>query len=265
MSLPILQSITINKPQFRGDVIIDKSAIIADGVILNASQGTKIIIRAGVCLGMGTIITAYEGDIEIKENVILGSGTLIVGNCIIGAQASLGASVTVYNSNIESRSVIPAGTVIGDRSRSIDSSQNNQNKVNQSPPFDNPYSQYKISSPPLKTESSTNLNDEEDKTEKTTEIKPEKTPQKATELEEKFSNKMEQNLQQDRDNTTKTEEIKDKNDNLNSRSTNNKVTEEVAEVVDSDPWQEEVVPSQAVVGKVYINKLLFTLFPEKKN
>ncbi len=92
MSLPILQPSTKNtKPQIRGDVIIDESAMIADGVILNASQGTQIIIRAGACLGMGTIITAYEGDVEIKESVILGSGNLIVGKCIVGSQASLGA------------------------------------------------------------------------------------------------------------------------------------------------------------------------------
>jgi len=59
MSLPILQPSTIKNIQIRGDVTIDDSAVIADGVIINAPEGSKIIIHGGVCLGMGSIITAF--------------------------------------------------------------------------------------------------------------------------------------------------------------------------------------------------------------
>jgi carbon dioxide concentrating mechanism protein CcmN len=259
MSLPIVQPSIINTPQIRGDVIIDESAIIADGVILNASLNTKIIIRAGACLGMGTIITAYEGNIEIKENVILGSGTLIVGNCIIGSQASLGASVTVYNSNIESRTVIPAGTVIGDRSRTVDLSQNIQNQVpNQAPKFDNPYRQFKISSPPLKTESFNDLNQAKNKAEQLTEIKPQDQQEQPIISEEELEKDRDNQIGQD---SYKQKVIEKKHHTLESKSTN----QEVAEVVATDPWQEDEKISKTVVGKVYINKLLFTLFPHKKS
>ena len=118
MSLPILQpNSTPNEPQIRGDVTIDESVIVASGVILNATVGHKITVHAGVCLGMGTIITAHEGDVEIHANAILGPGTLILGNCVIGSQASLGTSVTVFHGTVESLAVIPAGSIIGDYSR----------------------------------------------------------------------------------------------------------------------------------------------------
>ena len=111
MSLPILQPIsTTNEPQFRGDVNIDESVIVASGVILNATAGHKITIHAGVCLGMGTIITAHQGDVEVHANAILGPGTLILGNCVIGSQASLGTSVTVYHGVVEALAVIRSAT-----------------------------------------------------------------------------------------------------------------------------------------------------------
>ncbi len=121
MSLPILQpQSTTNPPQIRGDVTIDPNVMIASGVILNATLGYQIIIHAGVCLGMGTIITAHQGNVEIEANAILGPGTLILGNCTIGSQASLGTSVTVYNADVDALAVISAGSIIGDSSRRVE-------------------------------------------------------------------------------------------------------------------------------------------------
>ena len=120
MSLPILQpNSNSNPPQVRGEVTIEPSVIMSAGVILNATPGHKIIIHAGVCLGMGTIITAHEGDVIIEANAILGPGTLILGNCRIGSQSSLGTSVTVYHAQVEKLAVIPAGTILGDNSRQL--------------------------------------------------------------------------------------------------------------------------------------------------
>ena len=140
MSLPILQpSTNPNVPQIRGDVTIDESVIFASDVILNATAGYKITIHAGVCLGMGTIITAHEGDVEIHANAILGPGVLILGNCVIGSQASLGTSVTIFHGTIESLAVISAGTIIGDSSRqvAIDDETNKSEQTTNSVAYNN--------------------------------------------------------------------------------------------------------------------------------
>lgn len=292
MLLPILQPSTIATPRIKGDVIIDQSVVIADGVILNASVGTKIIIHAGVCLGMGTIVTAYEGDVEIKEGVILGSGSLVVGSCSIGTQASLGASVTVYNSDIAPRSVIPAGTLIGDRSRTVElnidenkdktevnsqvkiningnANQNiNSENVNSSSQFENPYSKFKISSPPLSSKSDNNLNNQKNQV-KNEQVKP--NPEIATEINPKVKNELENEVKINSGNNSekKVEEktVKNEPKKVDNQTINeDKLTEEeMAEIVNADPWQEEETPNKTVVGKVYINKLLFTLFPDKKS
>lgn len=272
MSLPILQPSKKTKPQIRGDVIIDESAMIADGVILNASEGTQIIIRAGACLGMGMIITSYEGNVEIQENTILGSGTLIVGSCVIGRQASLGASVTVYNQNIESRSVIPAGTVIGDNSRTVELKniedvkipKNHQDKIdnsNEASQFENPYSRFKINSPSINknNESSPDLNSQKpivNQTEnqvKATEKEKQKTQTKNINKSEYFTYY---------DNPESSDQ---QSNNLDKNVPEEaSIKEEVTEIVNNDPWQNEDPANKTVVGKVYINKLLFTLFPDKK-
>ncbi len=307
MPLPILQPSTNLETQIRGDVIIDDSAIIADGVILNASQGSKIVIRAGACLGMGTIINAYEGDVEIKESVILGSGTLIVGGCIIGSQASLGASVTVYNANVEPRTVISAGTVIGDRSRKLDFSklEDNKSEDNKSEDneatnevngvnevkkvkevkevknteeiheFVNPYSQYKISSPPLyRHEEKKEISEEDQNQVEVPNIagrKPEvKQPNKINSpTDTNFQNPPKPPTTLNNSTVTGVKEVVDEeaNNDINDevKLGNSNDEENSNGVVENDPWQEKNVPKKqdSVVGKVYINRLLYTLFPHK--
>lgn len=236
MPLPILQPSSTDTTRIRGDVTIDQSVIIASGVILNATQGNKIIIRAGVCLGMGTIITAYHGDVEIRENAILGSGSLILGNCIVGSQVSLGASVTVYQTNIESMSVIPAGSIIGDRSRQIDFKKEVINSAPQTvhshtqtiiDGIKNGFSQnIKTDNPPVTAENNNPLPD--------------------------MQNQEIANFPEENDRESSTSEVKE-----------NQETE--TEILNSDVWEETPPQVNTVVGQVYINKLLFTLFPEKQN
>ncbi|NCO74113.1 MAG: hypothetical protein GW795_03215 [Cyanobacteria bacterium] len=220
MSLPILQPSTIDTTQIRGDVTIDSSVIIASGVILNATNGNKIVLCEGVCVGMGTIITASEGDIYIQENTILGSGSLIFGSCIIGQQVSLGASVTVYNAKVEAMSVIPAGSIIGDRSRQIDLKE--EVKVN---------SQTQTIIDGVKKGFSQNIKIDN---------------QEVTEV----------NNNQGKENKNVLEENKQK-------SSRGKEIE--TEIFNTDVWEEKTPQGNTVVGQVYINKLLFTLFPEKQN
>ncbi|BAQ66736.1 hypothetical protein [Geminocystis sp. NIES-3709] len=238
MSLPILHPSTIDTTQIRGNVTIDQSVIIASGVILNATQGNKIIIHGGVCLGMGTIITAYNGDVEIRENTILGSGSLILGKSVIGSQVSLGASVTVYNSNIESMSVIPAGSIIGDRSRQINFNED----VN-------------INSSSQKINSPTQTIIDGVKNGFTPKIETENIP-----IEENNNNHS-----SDTENYNTFNEIEENITENEQESPTLEIEENSeTEILNNDVWEDNTPQVNTVVGQVYINKLLFTLFPERK-
>ena len=106
-----------------GDVVIDPSAAIASGVILQATGDSKIVIGAGVSLGMGVILHASQGAIEIESGATLAAGTLIVGKGKIGANACIGAASTIFYTSIEPLQIVPAGSVIGDPSRQVTVSQ----------------------------------------------------------------------------------------------------------------------------------------------
>ncbi|MBL1209928.1 hypothetical protein [Geminocystis sp. GBBB08] len=244
MSLPILQPSSKDTTQIRGDVTIDQSVIIAPGVILNATFGHKIILRQGVCVGMGTIITAYEGDIIIQENTILGSGTLILGNCTIGSQVSLGASVTVYHSNIEAMSVVPAGSIIGDRSRQVNLKK--EVAVNTTPPMINSPTQTIING--VKKGFSTNLgkenisvNNQEEENRLNINQENEEIMQPIEEIAPEIEKKEKESSTFEVENKQETE----------------------TEILNNDIWEEKTPQGNTIVGKVYINKLLFTLFPDK--
>ena len=118
MYLPVLQAISTSEIYISGDVKIDDSAVVAPGVILQAAPQSRIIIAAGACIGMGAILKAYQGTIEVRENAVLGAGVLIIGKSQIGAKVCIGTSTTIYNTSIEPMTVIPAGTVIGDPTNS---------------------------------------------------------------------------------------------------------------------------------------------------
>jgi carbon dioxide concentrating mechanism protein CcmN len=232
MSLPILQPRTTPTIQVRGDVSIDDSAIVADGVILNATEGSKIIIHAGVCLGMGCIITAFPATtIEIKANAILGAGCLVFGACVIGNQVSLGSAVTIYNTDIEPLSVIPSGTVRGDRSRSvtIDSEPVAKKQVDQETKSHT-------------TSSKEELSDAAKREKHINSYKNLHKPSNMTPTQEQIPADSQGNTNQDQnlDNTLQ----------INT---------------DDDPWNIKSDSPKQVVGQVYINKLLLTLFPEKNN
>lgn len=232
MSLPILQPSTVDTTQIRGDVTIDRSVLMASGVILNATERNKIIIREGVCLGMGSIITAYNGDIEIKENTILGSGSLIFGSCVIGSQVSLGASVTIYNTNIEPLTVIPAGTILGDRSRKVElKDETNFCEVSK------PEEEKKQSSP---------INDP--------------TQTIIDGIKNGFTMKRNDSITEGKNDVINTDDrIKEENQTESPTLPDN---------LDTPPDQQgsenNRIKNNTVVGQVYINKLLFTLFPDRK-
>lgn len=102
-----------------GDVIIHPSAVLAPGIILQASTNSKIVIGAGVCLGMGSILQISEGILEIETGANLGAGFLMVGEGKIGANACIGSATTVFNCSVAPGQVVPPGSILGDSSRQI--------------------------------------------------------------------------------------------------------------------------------------------------
>ncbi len=102
-----------------GEVTIHPSAVIAPGVLLQASPNSRIIIGAGVCIGLGAILHSYEGTLEVEAGANLGAAVLVVGKGKIGANACIGSTTTILNCSIEARQVIAAGCVIGDESRQV--------------------------------------------------------------------------------------------------------------------------------------------------
>lgn len=120
MPLQPLHPVQTAHLQIGGNVTIDPSAAIAPGVILRAGPDSKIMIAGGVCIGMGVILNAYNGTIEIKAGANLAPGVLIVGASTIGANACIGGVTTIFNTSVPAMAVIPAGSVLGDTSRRVE-------------------------------------------------------------------------------------------------------------------------------------------------
>ncbi len=120
MYLPPLQRNRNPNIYMSGDVTIDESASIASGVILQASPGTRIEIAAGVCIGMGSILQACQGNLIIEEGATLGAEVLAIGTGKIGTNACIGSASTLLHPTVASNEVIPPGSLLGDESRQID-------------------------------------------------------------------------------------------------------------------------------------------------
>lgn len=270
MYLPPLQPVASSDIRICGDVEIHPSASIASGVILQAAPESKIIIGVDACIGMGVIITASGGVVEISNGVTLGSGVLIVGQSHIGHNACIGTASTVFNSSVEPMSVINPGSIIGDASRQEDNEQ----------------------SPPL-----------EDKTVDKA-IAQHRTSIKST-SKDRTKEKVETELQhEEREEVSKSntkisysQSFYYKNQNSNkeqaeaskttSKTPGDRVAKNSVSDYSNDPWQEEkasvlevdkppdltaveVIEKENIVrekaiGKVYIDQLLVTLFPHEKH
>jgi carbon dioxide concentrating mechanism protein CcmN len=123
-----------------GDVEIHPTASLASGVILQAAPNHQIIIGADVCIGMGAIINAAQGSINIGSGAILGAGVLIIGASKIGNNCCIGTSSTIFQSDVAPMVVVEPGSIIGDSSRQVEQqteeqakSQSNNNRQNPNP------------------------------------------------------------------------------------------------------------------------------------
>jgi carbon dioxide concentrating mechanism protein CcmN len=112
--MQLLQPALDSNSYIQGDVTIEPGAVIAPGVLLQAGPNSRIIIGAGACLGMGVILQAYEGTLEIQAGASLGAGVLVVGSGKIGSNACIGTTSTLLNPSIEPSQVIAPGSLWGD-------------------------------------------------------------------------------------------------------------------------------------------------------
>lgn len=117
MKFPPLQPISNTHYYVNGDVTIHPGAAIAPGVLLQADPESQIIIGAGACIGMGAVLHAYQGVLEVGESANIGTGVLIIGGCKIGINACIGSMTTIFNSFVESGAVLAPGSLVGDSSR----------------------------------------------------------------------------------------------------------------------------------------------------
>lgn len=96
-----------------GDVTIHEGAAIAPGVLLQADPNSRIVIHAGACIGMGSVLHAHNGTIEIGEGSILGSGVLLVGALKISDRACIGSATTIFNQSVERGVIIAPSSLLG--------------------------------------------------------------------------------------------------------------------------------------------------------
>ncbi len=119
MSLPPLQLRPISTSHYyvSGNVTIHDGAAIAPGVLIQADPDGCVIIKSGACIGVGSVLHAHQGTVEVGEGANIGAEVLLVGQVTIGAHACIGTASTILNSSIELGRVIPPGSLIGDTSR----------------------------------------------------------------------------------------------------------------------------------------------------
>jgi carbon dioxide concentrating mechanism protein CcmN len=110
--LPPLEPIGDFRSYVCGDVVIDETAAIASGVLIQADQGGKITIGAGVCIGMGAVLHAQGGLLEIAAGANLGAGVLVYGTSRIGEGACIGASSSIVRAVIAKGAIVPPCSLI---------------------------------------------------------------------------------------------------------------------------------------------------------
>ncbi|MBW4472474.1 MAG: hypothetical protein KME45_19190 [Stenomitos rutilans HA7619-LM2] len=113
MYVPSLQPVTSDHFCVSGDVTIHPTAVIAAGVLLQADPGSCIRIGAGACLGMGTVLHAHQGTLEVEAEATIGAGVLIIGEGKIGASACIGAASTIWNHSIDRGEMVPPLSLLG--------------------------------------------------------------------------------------------------------------------------------------------------------
>jgi len=94
-----------------GDVTVAKGAVVAPGVVLQASPESRIAIAQGACLAGGVCIQSRQGVLTIETGVSLGANVLVIGHGKIGANACISPGSTLINPQIEANALLPPNTL----------------------------------------------------------------------------------------------------------------------------------------------------------
>ncbi|MCG9884027.1 MAG: hypothetical protein MH825_00350 [Cyanobacteria bacterium] len=113
MELQSLHPVDERQSWICGDVVVDPSAVIGPGVLLQADGGCRIAIAAGVIIGMGSVLHARSGAIAVGRGATLGAGVLLVGAVTVGSGARLGMGVTVIDAQVPDGQLVPSGALLG--------------------------------------------------------------------------------------------------------------------------------------------------------
>ncbi|AGF50461.1 ccmN [Synechocystis sp. PCC 6803] len=237
MQLPPVHSVSLSEYFVSGNVIIHETAVIAPGVILEAAPDCQITIEAGVCIGLGSVISAHAGDVKIQEQTAIAPGCLVIGPVTIGATACLGSRSTVFQQDIDAQVLIPPGSLlmnrvadvqtVGASSPTTDSVTEKKSPSTANPiaPIPSPWD----NEPPAKG-----------------------TDSPSDQAKESIA-------RQSRPSTAEAAE------QISSNRSPGESTPTAPTVVTTAPLvSEEVQEKPPVVGQVYINQLLLTLFPERR-
>jgi carbon dioxide concentrating mechanism protein CcmN len=92
--------------------MVHPTANVATGVMLHADAGSQLVIGAGACIGWGCVLHAHSGTLVIGTGVILGMGTLVIGNSQVGDNACIGANTSIIDSIVPARTVTPPNSLI---------------------------------------------------------------------------------------------------------------------------------------------------------
>lgn len=94
------------------NVTIHANVVIASGVVLEAVPGSRVIVGEGACIGAGTVVQAYGGDLVLSVGVSLGKDVLLLGRGIVGQKACIGAESTLVDPQVAASQVIPARSLL---------------------------------------------------------------------------------------------------------------------------------------------------------
>jgi carbon dioxide concentrating mechanism protein CcmN len=68
--------------------------------LLQAEPGSRLLIAANVCIGAGAVLHAWDGDLTIESEAVIGAGALVAGHGNVGQRACIGTKATLWNCDI---------------------------------------------------------------------------------------------------------------------------------------------------------------------
>ena len=236
MTLPPVHSLKATEYLVIGAVTVHPSAAIAPGVILEAAPGQQIIIGAGVCIGIGSVLVAQQGTIEIAPEVTLAPGSLIVGPVAIGQGACIGSRSTICQQDVAAETLIVPGSLLQPGVPSP--------RVHPPSPTNSPRSPLPASNPRADA------------------------PNTSQHSEHHYADPLPSPWDEDESPPVSPPPSKSLTSKANKTASEEDIPIQPTEVVTPKNHaadSEETPTKSPVVGRVYINQLLVKLFPERKS